>query len=166
MRPTNKLSNEVNVQIVCLFQEGQTLQSIADRVGVSRQRVHQIVKAAGLSRRDGGKHVQALTGVSRVPATGRFVATRMTDGVREALGHYATLSEAIEARKAGKRLPQAMTVQEARHTKRKQDLPMGVAKVSRINGKRGGRPYQVYKGQRYVGTFRTVEEAVAAYEAA
>jgi hypothetical protein len=47
------------IEIERSFRDGQTMQSIADIYGLSRERIRQILDKRGLIFKDGGKHVQA-----------------------------------------------------------------------------------------------------------
>lgn len=52
------MSDERNATMVSLYRSGQTLQQIGDAYGMTRERVRQILKAAGVSKRDGGAAVR------------------------------------------------------------------------------------------------------------
>lgn len=52
-----------------LYREGQTLQQIGDRFGISRERVRQIItKYEGITAKDGGRHVNVVRKAARARA--------------------------------------------------------------------------------------------------
>lgn len=48
------MASERGLQMAELFRSGKTLQEIGDQFGVTRQRVHGVLKRQGITWRDGG----------------------------------------------------------------------------------------------------------------
>lgn len=51
---------ERQAAMAALYRGGQTLEQIGQAYGVTRERVRQIIGAAGLSRKDGGTHIKSI----------------------------------------------------------------------------------------------------------
>lgn len=65
--PQKDTSRDADMQR--LFSEGNTLQQIGDRFGITRERVRQILARYGVTKKDGGQHTKAL--LRRVSITER-----------------------------------------------------------------------------------------------